>query len=431
METPTAPSRRATPLSAAAPQELSRVKTDKSPRITLSMTEVNRVLGGGLVRGALVLVGGDPGIGKSTLLLQVSAALAASGQKVAYVSGEESVHQLKLRADRLAVDGERLFLLPETSLSSILGRLDELSPSMVVIDSIQTMYQDELTGTAGSVGQIRECTSALMRWAKQTNVPVVICGHVTKDGAIAGPKALEHIVDVVLYLEGDQFGVYRVLRSVKNRFGSSNELGVFEMTSEGLREVTNPSEAFLSEHQGPVVGSAVVPTLEGTRPLLIEIQALTSQSTFVPPRRTVNGLDFNRLLLITAVLGKRAGLRLANQDIMVNVVGGLKVNEPAADLAVALSIASSYRDAPVLPKLAAVGEISLSGELRGVPQLERRVAEAARLGFEKCLVPRQAGARNFASLKCEIIKAGTVAEALRAGLMPSKVREAPDDDPLG
>ena len=382
----TAPSR----LPSSAPKELSQVTIEGTPRLTLSSAEFNRVLGGGIVPGSLVLIGGDPGIGKSTLMLQVSAMAAEREGKVIYVSGEESLEQVRLRANRLGLGGEHLFVLPETNLEMILEHIDQESPHLVIIDSIQTVYLDELGGAPGSVGQIRECTMRLMQWAKVAGVPVLLSGHVTKDGAIAGPRVLEHIVDVVLYLEGEPFSTYRLLRSVKNRFGSTNEVGIFEMRGDGLMEVDNPSQVFLAQRARDTVGSAVVPTLEGTRPLLVEIQALSSTTSFGLPRRTANGIDFNRLLLITAVLSKRAGLPLGNQDIIVNVVGGLRVNEPAADLGIALAITSSLRSAAIDPDLVAIGELGLSGELRGVPQLERRLAEAAKLGFGRCLLPRRA-----------------------------------------
>jgi len=371
-------------------------------------------LGGGVVPGSLVLIGGDPGIGKSTLLLQVSAAVAQGGRKVLYVTGEESPTQVKLRADRLGLGGEWLFILPETNMEVIMEQLEEASPDMVIIDSIQTVYLDQLDSAPGSVGQIRECTMKLMQWAKTANVPVLLSGHVTKDGAIAGPRVLEHIVDAVLYLEGEQFSAYRLLRSVKNRFGPTNEVGIFEMRGNGLVEVANPSEAFLSQRPKETVGSAVVPTLEGSRPLLVEIQALTSTTTFGFPRRTANGVDFNRLLLITAVLTKRAGLALGNQDIMVNVVGGLRVNEPAADLGIALAIASSLRGAAIDPNLVAIGEMGLSGELRAVPHMDRRLSEAAKLGFKRCLVPKTT--KVDVPQGMELIGAESVREALRKAL---------------
>jgi DNA repair protein RadA/Sms len=397
------------------PQELSQVATGLSDRLPLPLTELNRVLGGGVVSGSLVLIGGDPGIGKSTLLLQVSSLVAQAKGKVAYVSGEETLSQIRLRAERLGVKGEGLYLLAETELDVILSQLEKLSPSLAIIDSIQAVYFPELDAAAGSISQVRECTLRLMKWAKQNAVPVFIAGHVTKDGAIAGPRVLEHIVDVVLYLEGEPFSAYRVLRGVKNRFGSTNEVGVFEMKEEGLIEVDNPSLAFLSQRQGGAIGSTVVSTLEGTRPLLVEIQALTTPTAFGLPRRTANGVDFNRLILIAAVLTKRVGLRLGNQDIIVNVTGGLRIAEPAADLGIALAIASSFRDVSADSNLVVVGEVGLSGELRTVPQLERRVAEAARMGFERCLVPK-AGGKIKPLKNIELITASTLREAIGVGL---------------
>ncbi len=404
--------------SSSSPQELSRISDEETPRLTLSLAEFNRVLGGGIVPGSLVLIGGDPGIGKSTLLLQVSAVAAQGGRRVLYVTGEESLGQVRLRAKRLGLGGDRLFILPETNLDAILEHLAGEPPDLAIIDSIQTVYLDELGSAPGSVGQIRESTMRLMQWAKVTNVPMLISGHVTKDGAIAGPRVLEHIVDVVLYLEGEPFSSYRLLRGVKNRFGSTNEVGIFEMRSQGLIEVTNPSEAFLSQRARETVGSAVVPTLEGTRPLLVEVQALTSTTSFGLPRRTANGIDFNRLLLITAVLTKRAGLALGNQDIMVNVAGGLKVNEPAADLGIALAIASSLRGAAIDPNLVAIGELGLSGELRAVPHLDRRLSEAAKLGFKRCLLPGTT--RLIAPPGIELISAMSVREALKLALAPAE-----------
>jgi len=384
---------------------------------------VNRVLGGGLVPGSLVLVGGEPGIGKSTLLLQISAMMAETGRAVAYVSGEESISQVKLRSERLGIGGKGTYFLSEPNLAAVLESLEELTPGLAIIDSIQTMYLEDVAGMPGSISQVRECTWRLQRWAKQDNVPLFITGHVTKEGAIAGPGTLEHIVDVVLYFEGEPFSSYRVLRSVKNRFGSTNEVGIFEMTDRGLTEVANPSQVFLSAHRDTTTGSVVVPTLEGNRPLLVEIQALTTSNSFGPPRRIANGVDFNRLLLIIAVLTKRAGLKLFNQDIIVNVTGGLKVNEPAVDLGIALAIASSFRDAKPITGLVALGEVGLNGELRGVSHVERRIAEAIRLGFRSCLMPVLSPAasrevrRSIRSEDIQIIEAGSVAEALRAGLM--------------
>jgi len=406
----TVPSR----LPSRASQELSRVSGEETPRLALCLEEFNRVLGGGIVPGSLVLIGGDPGIGKSTLLLQVSAMVAQGGGEVLYITGEESVGQVRLRANRLGLGGERLYILPETNLERILEQMEEAFPALVVIDSIQTVYLDGLGSAPGSVGQIRECTMRLMQWAKVAGAPILISGHVTKDGAIAGPRVLEHIVDVVLYMEGEPFSAYRLLRGVKNRFGSTNEVGIFEMRSHGLVEVANPSEIFLSQRAREAVGSAVVPTLEGTRPLLVEIQALTSTTSFGFPRRTANGVDFNRLLLITAVLTKRAGLSLGNQDIIVNVVGGLKVNEPAADLGIALAIASSLRGAAIDPKLVAIGELGLSGELRAVPHMERRLGEAVKLGFRRSLLPRTT--KVDVPRGIELIGAESLKEALKVAL---------------
>ena len=370
-----------------------------------------------------MLVGGEPGIGKSTLLLQISATMARNNETVAYISGEESVSQVKLRSERLGIGGNGIFFLSEPDLAAVLECLETLSPALAIVDSIQTMYLDDVAGMPGSVSQVRECTWRLERWAKQSNVPLFIAGHVTKEGAIAGPGTLEHIVDVVLYFEGERFSSYRVLRSEKNRFGSTNEVGIFEMSDRGLLEVASPSEVFLSAYKDQTMGSVAVPTLEGNRPLLVEIQALTTSNSFSPPRRIANGVDFNRLLLITAVLIKRAGLKLFNQDIIVNVTGGLRVNEPAVDLGIALAIASSFRDAKPISGLVALGEVGLNGELRGVSQVERRVAEAIRLGFKSCLVPKLKSKPSFDSAGVQLTEAGSVAEALRLGLTMEGRRE--------
>jgi len=402
-----------------SPQELSQVVIEATDRFPLPLTEFNRVLGGGLVSGSLVLIGGDPGIGKSTLLLQVAALIAQAKGTVAYVSGEETQRQIKLRSERLGITGEKLYLLAETDLEAILSHVELLQPSLVIIDSIQAVNLSEVDTAPGSVTQVRECTLRLMHWAKQNSVPLFITGHVTKDGAIAGPRVLEHIVDVVLYLEGEPFSAYRLLRGVKNRFGSTNEVGVFEMKEQGLIEVDNPSLAFLSQRGSETVGSAVVSTLEGTRPLLVEIQALTNPTSFGLPRRTANGVDFGRLLMVTAVLTRRVGLKLGNQDIIANVTGGIKISEPAADLGIALAIASSSRDAGVDPELVAVGEVGLSGELRAVSQLDRRVNESARLGFKRCLIPK-VGARLSAPKGVQLIPVSTLREAIRVGLVGKK-----------
>ena len=405
----------ATATSPTQVQELSQLSSDSMPRLALPLTEFNRVLGGGIVPGSMVLIGGDPGIGKSTLLLEVAGMVAEREGKVLYVSGEESAHQIKLRADRLGIRGEGLFLLPETDLETIIERGTEISPRLVVIDSIQAVSQSGLTSAAGSIAQVRECTSRLMQWAKSSNTPIFIVGHVTKDGAIAGPHTLEHIVDVVLYLEGERFSAYRLLRGAKNRFGSTNEVGIFEMRDQGLVEIANPSQVFLSQRSEGAIGSVIVPTLEGTRPLLVEIQALTSPTSFGLPRRNANGVDYNRLLMITAVLTKRARLPLGNQDIIANVVGGIRVNEPAADLGIALAIASSSRNARVNPDLVAIGEIGLSGELRAVSQLEKRLAEAAKLGFKSCLLPPLQGGQKMPP-EIEPIVTKSLSQALKLGL---------------
>lgn len=418
------------PSSQNRPQELSQVQIESSDRFQLPLNEFNRVIGGGIVPGSLVLIGGDPGIGKSTLLLQVSDIVAQTHGRVVYTSGEETLHQTKLRAQRLGIKGNNLYLLAETDLNTILHQAEELSPGLVVIDSIQSIYLPEVESVPGSILQVRECTMKIMNWAKSSAIPVFIVGHVTKEGSIAGPRILEHIVDSVLYLEGESFSNYRLLRCVKNRFGSTNEIGIFEMKTHGMVEVDNPSKAFLSQRYGEAIGSTVVPVLEGSRPLLVEIQALTNPTSFGQPRRTANGIDFNRLLLVTAVLSRRVGLRLGTQDVMVNVTGGIRIGEPAADLGIALAITSSARDVPVDPELAVIGEIGLSGELRTVSQLERRVNEAARLGFKRCLVPKTGSAGIQPVNGIRIITAGTLREAINEGLSGRKspaAKEEKDD----
>ena len=400
----------------AVPVQVWAVPQDGEERLVLGLGEFDRVLGGGLVAGSLVLIGGDPGIGKSTLVLQVAALAArAGGRPVLYVSGEESARQVSMRARRLGLVGAGLYLLAETELEAALKAAEALSPSLLVVDSIQTVYWGGLPQPAGSVVQLRQCALKLLQWAKSTGVPVILVGHVTKEGELAGPKVLEHMVDVVLYLEGERFSSYRVLRGAKNRFGSVAEVGVFEMWGEGMVEVANPSELFLSERAQDGIGSAVVPVMEGSRPLLVEVQALTSPTVAPAPRRTANGLDYNRLVLVAAVLSRRLGLPLANQDIIASVVGGLRVQEPAADLALALAIVSSQRDRPLPADLVAVGEVGLSGELRSVPHLERRLLEAERLGFRRAVLPRSALQRG---LRCrlELAPAATLREAVRLAL---------------
>ena len=413
-------------VSAAPAQQLSEVSTERLPRLKLSSNEVNRVMGGGIVPGSLTLLAGDPGIGKSTLLLRMAADVSEQNGKTLYVSGEESAAQVRMRADRLGVSGKDLYLLPATSLEEVLGNLEEHKPDLAVVDSIQTLYDDALSAEAGSVAQIRNCTRRLTEWAKDRQVPVILSGHVTKSGDIAGPRVLEHMVDVVLYMEGESVNSWRLLRTVKNRFGSTNEIGIFEMKPQGLIEVENPSLAFLSQRPDGAIGSAVVPTLEGSRPLLVEIQALTNPTSFGLPRRTANGIDFNRLLIITAVLSKRLGLRLGNQDVLVNVISGLKIGEPAADLGIALAIISSFRDVAVDPQLVAVGEIGLSGELRAVSQLDRRVNEAARLGFKQCIVPKANVKSGPTPKEIKLIPASTLQEAIKTRMVKSKPRGKTD-----
>jgi DNA repair protein RadA/Sms len=400
----------------STPRRVSEVQGGGEDRLALAIGEFSRVLGGGIVPGSIVLVGGDPGIGKSTLLLQMALS-AAAGRKVLYVSGEESEAQIKTRALRLSGGDasrlpENLYLVTETDLEVILAHIDTLAPDLAVVDSIQTVYLPGLGSSAGSISQVRECAGVLQGVAKSRNLAVFLVGHVTKEGAIAGPRVLEHIVDTVLYLEGDSFHAYRLLRSVKNRFGATTEVGVFEMRTDGMAEVANPSEAFLAERALHTPGSAIAVTMEGTRPLLVEIQGLTNPTAFGNPRRTANGLDFNRLLLTLAVLTRRAGLRLGDQDVFANVVGGLQVNEPAADLAMAVAIASSFKDQPVPADLALIGEVGLSGELRAVAQLPARLREAAKLGFRRALVPKTVRPSDPPPQGLDVISARSLAEAL-------------------
>jgi DNA repair protein RadA/Sms len=369
------------------PVALSSIEGISENRTLTGLTEFDRVLGGGVVPGSVILVGGDPGIGKSTLLLQTFSGLSRKSGKLLYVSGEESPQQIKMRADRLAVESGNIVLLPETSIEGILDAAGKISPDAMVVDSIQTVYTQELLSAPGSVGQVRECAAKLMLFAKRSNVPVFIVGHVTKEGTIAGPRVLEHIVDTVLYFEGDRGHSYRILRTIKNRFGSTNEIGVFEMSDAGLREVDNPSELFLSERPLNVSGSIAVSSLEGTRPLMVEIQALVSQTNFGMPRRTSIGVDFNRVSLLIAVLEKRSGMHLGGMDVFINVVGGLKIIEPAVDLGVITTIASSAKEFIIDPKTFVFGEVGLSGEIRAVAQAEARLKEASKIGFRKAVIP--------------------------------------------
>lgn len=366
---------------------LSSIRTDEEERIRTGIRELDRVLGGGIVQGSLVLVGGDPGIGKSTLLLQVCRQLSDEHRKVLYISGEESLKQIKLRANRMGEFSETLYLLCETNLDRIRKTIERYSPDMVVIDSIQTMYNEEVSSAPGSVSQVRESTNVLMQLAKGLNIAIFIVGHVTKEGTVAGPRVLEHMVDTVLYFEGDRHASYRILRGVKNRFGSTNEIGVFEMRREGLAEVENPSEFMLSGKPENASGSVVACAMEGTRPVLMEIQALVCKTSFGMPRRTAAGFDYNRVNLLMAVLEKRMGLPLSDYDAYVNIAGGIRMNEPAADLGIVMAIASSYKNKPVPEDCIAFGEVGLSGEVRAVTMPEQRVAEAQKLGFKTCIVP--------------------------------------------
>lgn len=370
------------------PQLMSEIKHSTESRTKTQMEELNRVLGGGIVPGSLILIGGDPGIGKSTLLLQVSGQLSQTGGRVLYVSGEESASQIKMRADRLVVNSDHLYLYPETDMASIRANIEQMKPDYVVIDSVQTMQAPGIESAIGSVSQIRAVTGELMQIAKTNGITIFVVGHVTKGGAIAGPKILEHMVDTVLYFEGDLHHTYRILRAVKNRFGSTNELGIFEMREGGLYEVANPSEIFLEERLKDATGSAIVVSMEGTRPILVEVQALITPSVFGNAQRTSSGLDRNRVSLLMAVLEKRANLMLQNQDAFLKAAGGVKLDEPAIDLAIALSIASSYRDTATQPTDCFVGEVGLTGEIRRVNRIEQRVAEAKKLGFKRIFIPK-------------------------------------------
>ncbi len=370
----------------ATPRRLKEIDTLKEERISTGIKELDHVLGGGLMASSVVLIGGEPGIGKSTLMLQIVPNLA--DKKILYVSAEESIHQIRNRAERMGIDADNFFLLSETELESILETLAAHKPDLVIIDSIQTIFSNQLESSSGSVSQVRECTSRLMQLAKREGITMFIVGHITKEGVIAGPKVLEHIVDTVLQFEGDSHYRYRVLRALKNRFGSTNELGVFEMGEKGLTEVSNPSEIFLSERSYGVSGSCVAATIEGSRPLLVEIQALVSKTNYAAPQRVTSGFDQRRLALLLAVLEKRLGLPMWSHDVFLNIAGGLRLDEPAIDLSVAVAIVSSLRDVPADSSTCAVGEIGLSGELRSVAHLERRVMEAKKLGFEKMVVPK-------------------------------------------
>lgn len=370
------------------PKPITEIEAEEGGRLKTRIEEFDRVLGGGIVAGSIILIGGDPGIGKSTLLLQVSDRLSREELKVLYVSGEESPGQTRIRGERLGIHAANLLVLSETSLDKILNELQKLKPAVLVIDSIQAIFTSELQSAPGSISQVRESSARLMQLAKGTGIPIFLIGHVTKEGSIAGPRVVEHMVDTVLYFEGGASHPYRILRAVKNRFGPTNEIGVFEMKESGLEEVLSPSEIFLSERPENVSGSVVVPSMEGSRPILVEIQALVTSSSLAIPRRTAIGVDYNRLALLVAVLEKKMGLKLYNQDIFLNVAGGIKVDEPAMDLGITTSVASSFLDKPVHPKIVVFGEVGLTGEVRGISQAEVRVREAVRLGFEQCVLPK-------------------------------------------
>lgn len=407
-------------VSGSEPQRLSEIDIGTKDRLLLDSAEFARVLGGGIVPGSLVLIGGDPGIGKSTLLLQMSANVARVGP-VLYISGEESVEQIKSRAVRVsngARPTENLFLATETDVDRMVSQIEALEPSLAIVDSIQAVHSSDIESSAGSISQVRACASRLQTVAKSSGVAIFLVGHVTKEGSIAGPRVLEHLVDTVLYLEGDPYHSYRLLRSVKNRYGATTEVGVFKMGSSGMVEVANPSEAFLAERQSGAPGSAIAVTMEGSRPLLVEVQGLTSPTAFGHPRRTANGVDTNRLLIITAVLTRRVGIQLSDQDIFVNVVGGLQVKEPAADLALATTIASSARDRALPPDLALIGEVGLSGELRRVPQLEPRLHEAVKLGFSSVVVPKGVDSELNLPSGLKLREVASLAEALEIALQP-------------
>ena len=393
------------------PRLMDEVETTQELRFQTGMNELDRVLGGGAVQGSLVLVGGAPGIGKSTLMLQICQNLCRFA-KVLYVSGEESERQIKLRAERLGVQGRELYLLAETNLDDVVEAVNELRPDVLIVDSIQTMYNGELSAAPGSIGQVKDCTMALMNLAKGRGITVFVIGHVNKEGSIAGPKVLEHMVDCVLYFEGEGQNSYRILRAAKNRFGATNEIGVFEMGDAGLTEVPNPSEMLLSGRPQDTPGTCVTCVMEGVRPVLAEVQALLAPTSFNVPRRTCNGFDFNRANLLLAVLEKRGGLMVSSCDAYINVIGGLNLDEPAADLAMVVALASSFRDRPVPGDLAAIGEVGLTGELRSVNALGQRLSEVHRLGFTKCMVPQRTGSKLEVPDGLQLIKVRNIREAL-------------------
>ncbi len=395
------------------PTTLNSIEGKEAARTSTGVGELDRVLGGGLVKGSLVLLGGEPGIGKSTLILQICDKMQGEG-KVLYVSGEESAEQIKIRADRLDIKNDNILFLGETDIDLIADAIKEINPKLVIIDSIQTMYSDEITSAAGTVSQVREITARIMKICKQEAITTIIIGHVTKEGNIAGPRVLEHMVDTVLYLEGERYFSYRILRGVKNRFGSTNEVGMFEMQEKGMMEITNPSSILISEREDNPPGSIIVDSMEGTRPLLIELQALTTPTVFGLPRRTANGIDYNRLTVLMAVLEKRANMNLGSQDVYLNVVSGIKLQEPAIDLGVVLAVSSCFKGISIPKDVVAIGEVGLTGEVRAVSMIEKRLKEAEKLGFKKCIIPENNKKLLKDNYKLDIIGVRNINEALKA-----------------
>ena len=392
--------------------KLNDVEKRESTRIKTNIGELDRVLGGGFVNGSLTLLGGEPGIGKSTIILQICQSINVDGN-ILYVSGEESAEQIKLRADRLNIKKDNLMFLAETDIDLVESAIDKTNAKFVIIDSIQTMYSEDVTSTSGSVSQVREITARVMKMCKQKGITTIIIGHVTKDGNIAGPRVLEHMVDTVLYLEGERYFSYRILRGVKNRFGSTNEIGMFEMQNEGLIEITNPSQILISEREGNELGTIVVTTIEGTRPLMLEMQALTTPSVFGLPRRNAIGIDYNRLTLLVAVLEKQAGLNLGSQDIYLNIVGGMKVTEPSVDLGIVLAVASSFKGLSIKQDVLAIGEVGLTGEVRSVNMIEKRLKEAEKMGYKTCIIPESNKKLLKENFKLDIIGAKNVIDAMK------------------
>ena len=394
------------------PVSLKSIEKIKISRISSGFDELDRVLGGGFVNGSLTLLGGEPGIGKSTLILQICEKFKTDG-KVLYVSGEESAEQIKIRADRLGINSENIMFLGETDINAIEQTIEDMDPKLVIIDSIQTMYSDNITSAPGSVSQVREITSRIMKMCKMKGITTVIIGHVTKDGTIAGPRVLEHMVDAVLYIEGERYFSYRIVRGVKNRFGSTNEIGMFEMRNEGMVEITNPSSVLLTDREDNPAGSVIVASLEGTRPILVELQALTSTTVFGMPRRTANGIDYNRVTLLIAVLEKIGGVNLGNQDVYMNIVGGIKINEPALDLGVILSAASSFKNISIPKDVAVIGEVGLTGEIRSVNMIEKRLKEVEKMGLKKCIIPDSNKKLLKEKFKLDIIGCKDIIDAMK------------------